>query len=259
MRLGMPGLIELGELGKQVELCAALGLEFVEIHMDMPAVSLSRLSPQEARRISSDASVDLTLHLPECLDLASFQDPMRDASIQIVRDALDWCHEAGVTLANMHLHGGVYFSLPDRKVFVYQHYQRDFERRLVEAAVPLLAHADSVGVNLCVENGWLQSAEPTLASLLKEHNLHLTWDKGHDGSSGYVNRGFIERHADSVAHMHLHDFVGRSNHLPLFTGELDVRAALDEARDGGWSVVIEVKTEEALRASVEALGRRGAL
>lgn len=50
--------------------------------------------------------------------------------------------------------------------------------------------------------------------------------------------------------MHIHDAMGKKNHLPLGTGELDLPKYFDLANRNNCRVVLETKTVEGLRKSV---------
>ncbi|MBO5274167.1 MAG: hypothetical protein J6I45_06095, partial [Clostridia bacterium] len=52
-------------------------------------------------------------------------------------------------------------------------------------------------------------------------------------------------------HMHLHDALGKRDHLALGSGELDLEGYLDLSCETDSSVVVEVKTVTGLRQSVE--------
>jgi len=119
-------------------------------------------------------------------------------------------------------------------------------------ALLLIENTGTYGQDFVVE-----AAEQLLARY-GEH-VGLTWDVGHDAGSGRQDSAFIARHLDRVAHMHLHDFDGKSAHQPLFTGSVDIQAMLDVARTTQATVVIETKTVQSLTASVAALRARNVM
>lgn len=53
--------------------------------------------------------------------------------------------------------------------------------------------------------------------------------------------------------MHIHDAISKSNHLPLFTGEIDINEKLRLAEKTGSTCVIETKRAKDLIKSVEDL------
>jgi sugar phosphate isomerase/epimerase len=259
LRLGMPWLVELDGIEAQVAACHRLGLDFVELAMNLPCCIPGRLEPAALRAAAGREAVDFTLHLPEETDLASFQPLVRDGWRRLCCEALRWAAGAGIAVLNMHLARGVYFTLPDRRAWLYELYEREFRDALGESFASLAAEASRLGILLCIENtgDW---NEPFLAraleGLLASFDLWLTWDTGHDGAAGFADRALLEHHADRIRHMHLHDFRAGKSHLALYDGELDVEGALAAARRRGAGVVVEVKTLEALETSLARLRAR---
>ncbi|MFW5981484.1 MAG: hypothetical protein ACOCRU_02785 [bacterium] len=72
-------------------------------------------------------------------------------------------------------------------------------------------------------------------------------------TSGLLDNPFITQHKDKIKHIHLHDAIGKKNHLELFTGDLDIISYLKLAQERELDIVIETKTEKALRNSVRKL------
>lgn len=54
-------------------------------------------------------------------------------------------------------------------------------------------------------------------------------------------------------HMHVHGAKGTSPHLALTDGEINIRGRLRLAEEAGFRAVLETKTVEALKRSVEDL------
>ena len=61
------------------------------------------------------------------------------------------------------------------------------------------------------------------------------------------------KHEDRLRHFHIHDALGRKNHMRLGTGELDLAWYIALAQRSRCRAVLEVKTAQALRESVEWL------
>jgi sugar phosphate isomerase/epimerase len=261
LRLGMPTLIEFDDLAANVELCRRLGLSFIELNMNSPLFGPAALPAGELRQISRQSGLEFTLHLPEELDLASFQSPIREGHIAVALDAVSYAAEAAIPLVNMHFGSGVYFTLPDRRVWIYDKYRSEFLARLEGSWARLMETAADNGVTVCIENcGDLSRpfVREGVERLLDLHpSLRLTWDVGHDAAAGFPDTTFMMEHVPRVAHMHLHDADGRDSHRPLLSGKVDVPAAIEFARKNDLRVVIEVKTAAALEESLRSLDERG--
>lgn len=57
--------------------------------------------------------------------------------------------------------------------------------------------------------------------------------------------------------MHMHDELGKKNHMALGTGELDLNKYLQLAKEQSCRIVLETKTIEELTQSVNWISERG--
>ena len=158
-------------------------------------------------------------------------------------------------LLNMHLSRGVYFTLPDRRVYLFSAYRETYLqsmtafRQLCEEAI-----GDS-GIKICIENsdGFTDFQKEALRLLLPSPVFGLTFDVGHNHSCGGMDEPYIREQKEKLYHMHLHDAQGGKNHLALGEGELDIPGYLALAKERHCRVVLETKTIAGLRQSVRWL------
>jgi sugar phosphate isomerase/epimerase len=259
--LGMPTMAELPTLESNLQLARGLGLGLVELNMNLPQYGPQGMAADRVRQAAEAAGLELTLHLPEEIDLASFQPAIRQGNLACCIEAVRWCGRAGIRLVNLHLAPGVYFTLPDRRMWLYEEYRPAFLDSLTTSFTALTAAADESGVTVCLENAgnfqmeFVQQAVEHL--LAAQPRLRLTWDVGHDAATGFHERPLFEKHRDRIGHLHLHDCDGRESHRVLFTGVVDIKAMLDLARSLDVAAVIEVKTPSSLTESIRHLDERG--
>jgi len=252
----MPALIEMPGLHDLADLCQELELSFIELNMNMPDNCPEALDPLEARDVARSIGIELTLHSPDELDLGSLHPTVREGHLGRMREALGWSAQAGVKVINMHLSPGIYFTLPDRRVWIYDRYIDEFTANLWSAYDEMLPLAKASGVDICTEN--VNNFDlPFVAQAIDElcclEPFHLTWDVGHDARSGFKEREVLLRHEDRVRHMHLHDYNGKSDHQVPGTGLVDIPGMLDFARRRDIRVLVEVKDVPSLKASVKAI------
>lgn len=254
--LGMPTLIELRGLEETVQLCSRLGLSFVELNMNMPTFCPEELDAARVKRLSDESGIEFTLHLPEEIDLASFQPPIREGHLARCKQAIQWAADSGITLANIHMNFGVYFTLPDHKVWIYERHEDRYLTNILDSFPQLYRTAADRGVMLAIENAsdfHLPFIQRALKRLSESQGFALTWDIGHDASSRYQDREVLMQYDPRIRHMHLHDYDGKSNHQVPMTGSVDIRSALAFAEERQLRVVIEVKAVEALTESARRL------
>ena len=269
MQFGMPTLIENRTLEENAVLCGELGLRFIELNMNFPEYQVDGLGQtDELTRIADRYRLYYTIHLDENLNIADFNPLVTEAYLETVRRTIlaakallplrDRYGDPGRPLTlNMHMHHGIFITLPDRKV---QMYERDFEtymksftafRSLCEEWI-----GDS-GIMIAVENtdGFRDYEKKAVAYLLQSPKFGLTWDIGHSKAVGEKDVPFLMEHRERLINFHIHDGTETppGNHLALGDGEIDLKDRLRIAESRQARCVLETKTVKALKQSVQWL------
>ena len=231
LQFGMPTLIENRTLEDNIALCKELGLSFVELNMNFPEYQLDKMENVDwFYKNVDEAGIYYTIHLDENMNIADFNPLVREAYLETTRRTIEVAKQF-VTLKNkhgkkeqpfilnMHMHHGIYITLPDKKV---QMYERDFA---------VYMEYISKFVKLCEE--WI----------------------------GETDTPFICAHKDKLCHFHIHDSCENppKDHLALGDGETDLVERLHMAKECNARCVLETKTIEALKRSVEWLKKSGLL
>lgn len=269
MQFGMPTLIENRTLEDNILLCRRLGLSFIELNMNFPEYQTETLAKtDDLMRAAERAGIYYTIHLDENLNIADFNRLVSKAYLETVRcsvaaarklTALCGRYGEGTQplILNMHMNHGIYITLPDRKVRMYE---RDFDvYRKAYAAFRALCEewiGDSP-VRIAVENtdGFHGYEKKIIEYLLESPVFGLTWDIGHSKATGETDVPFITAHQERLIHFHIHDGTENPprNHLALGDGEIDLAQRLRLARSRGARCVLETKTVAALEKSVKWL------
>ncbi|WNS44732.1 TIM barrel protein [Paenibacillus sp. MMS20-IR301] len=259
MKLGMPTLAEYTSIADNVQLCKALGLEFIELNMNLPICTPEKLSPSEIGYYKEKYGIDFTIHLPEELDLSSYHPSIRKGHLERCRQAMEWANLSGIKTLNMHLNNGIYFTLPQTKIWINEQYEADFLELLYDSYSELYHLAKMFEVELCIENTGnfhIPHIRKALDQLSSFNNFYLTWDVGHDAKAGFDEESIFTYFSDHIKHMHLHDYNGKSDHQPLYTGIVPIDNRLEFAQRNDLSVVIEIKTSQSLTESVSELKKK---
>jgi len=188
--------------------------------------------------------------------MGSFHPSMRQGDQDRMREAVGWACQAGIRLINLHMSPGIYFTLPDRRVWIYDRYVDKLTANLWSSYSDLIGLAKASNVEICTENVTnfdLPFIAQAIDELCSMDGFNLTWDVGHDARTGYKEQEVLLRHEGRVRHMHLHDYDGRSDHQVPGTGMIDIPARLEFCRSHGIRALVEVKTASALRESVKAV------
>ena len=254
IKFGMPTLIGKRSILGNVFLCKELGLDFIELNMNLPYCMPNSNTSYELLKIRKEYGIEFTLHFPEDIDFGCFYEEIRQANIRLFKNIATWGAEFGVKKINIHLNPGIYFTLPDEKIFVYEKNSELFMENLIDSLSQVVQIAKPLGILVCIENMQIKGfVEETFKKLASVPDVYFTWDVGHDAMWGYKIEKIYTKYPHKVKHMHLHDYNGKSDHQPLFTGEISLEERLKFAYENDLTVVIETKTQAALKQSLEAL------
>jgi sugar phosphate isomerase/epimerase len=274
-QFGMPTLIENKTLEDNIALCKRLGLKFIELNMNFPEYQLEQLEQTGTFiKAAEQAQIYYTIHLDENLNIADFNSLVAEAYCETVRRTIEVAKKLlplrdkygdptqPLTL-NMHMNHGIYITLPDKKV---QMYERDFETymdsfaRFRKSCEHWIADSD---IKIVIENtdGFRDYEKKSIDFLLESPFFALTWDIGHSKAIGEKDVPFIKSHADRLIHFHIHDGSENppKNHLALGDGEIDLDDRLRLAESRNARCVLETKTVAALEKSVNYLKRRSGI
>jgi len=255
----MPTLLETKTPEVCAELCHELGLAFVELSMDMPEYQVDRLDVKKLRHIADKHQIFYTIHLSGFLNPCDFNDKIATAHVETALEAIETAKVLAMPILNMHLPSGDYFTLPDRKVCLFDEYEAEFLQKLAAFRDACTKATGSADMKICVENtrAFQQPfGVKGLALLLESPVFAVTFDIGHDAGNDFKQRPLINQHIGRLHHMHMHDAKERSSHLTFGEGDLDLAGYLDLAQIHNCRIVLEVKTVEGLRRSVEWLKER---
>ena len=275
IQFGMPTLIENGTLEENVDLCKSLGLKFIELNMNFPEYQVDKLEETEKLiSLAGQAGIYYTIHLDENLNIADFNPLVTEAYLETVRRSIEVARKLIVLrdkygdksqplTLNMHMNHGIYITLPDRKV---QMYERDFDTYMKSFALFRDSCEEWIkdgDILIAVENtdGFRDYEKKAIEFLLESPKFCLTWDIGHSKAVKEKDVPFILDHKKYLKHFHIHDGSENpaKNHLALGDGEIDLIDRLNLAKERNARCVLETKTIEALKYSVEWLGDKGVL
>ena len=265
----MPTLIENRTLQENALLCSSLGLQFIELNMNFPEYQTEYLlDTAPLLQTAEKYGLYYTIHLDENLNIADFNHLISQACLETVRQSILAARELiclrdcygdrhQPLVLNMHMNHGIHITLPDRKV---QMYERDPELYFSSFAKFRSLCEEWIGSSdlmICVENtdGFRSYERKAIEYLLESPKFGLTWDIGHSKSVDEKDVPFILEHTDHLIHFHIHDAteIPPQNHLALGDGEIDLIERLVLADRRNARCVLETKTVEALKHSVQWL------
>lgn len=262
IRFGMPTLIERPSIRESAALCRELGLGFVEMNMNLPQYQAGVMDAADLERVAKEYGIGYSVHLDENMNIADFNPLVREAHLQTTVQTIELAKKLQIPVLNMHMPLGVYFTLPDRKVYLLGEYPENYldsARRFRDACHGAIGDS---GVKICIENwsGYRSWQIPVLDALLESDAFGLTFDVGHNFCISGADEPMILERKAKLFHMHLHDVKdGTRDHQALGTGDLDINKYLCLAKERNATVVVETKTVDGLRQSVQWLKEKDLL
>lgn len=223
-------------LHREVAWMAELGLDFIDLTVEPPAVATWQLNPREVAALLRDHRLGVVGHTAYYLPIASSFESLRRAAIDELKKAIEFFGALGAKWMNVHPDGHAPFV--DEQTIIWRNIES--LRELVEFARPL-------GVGIMLEN--VPGRFNTVAQLtpifdaVPDAGLHL--DIGHSNLAVMRNTApeLIARFTRRLAHVHLHDNRGghADLHLALGMGDLDVQAHVRQLRGSGYDGTITLE------------------
>lgn len=253
LQFGMPALIEIGSMEETMKLCKKLGLAFVELNMNLPQYQVENLEDTAyLKSLKEKYQIGFTIHLDENLNVCDFNKAVAMAYMETVKRTIQAAEALDVPVLNMHMNHGVHFTLPERKVHLFEQYFEDYMESWKNFCTICEKSIGDSGIKICIENtnGYRDYEKPAIEYLLKSDVFGLTWDIGHSNAAANMDEKFILANSGKLRHFHVHDSLGKNDHMTLGTGEIDLDQRLRIAKGCQCSCVVETKTIEALNKSV---------
>lgn len=235
-------------------LCGELGLSFMELNTNFPLHQPHLLDAEELNALAKQYGIFYTIHLNDEMPVAEFSPSVADGYRQAVLQAIELAKKIGVKKLNMHLAEGAHYTMPDKIVYFYEAYLADYLKGMAEFRDLCEAAIGDSGIMICMENvgGFRDFQLAALEVLLESPVFGLTLDIGHNYCTGGVDEPWIMNHADRLHHMHMHDAKdGKKDHQALGLGEIDIPHFAELADKHSCTVVLETKTVDGLRQSVQ--------
>ena len=280
LQFGMPTLIELNSIRENAELCKELGLHFVELNMNMPYCTILGCSDKnnsdvenfikELTNLKNEFGIYFTIHIDENFNFADFNSYVKEAYYQTMKSVIENAKKINCPILNMHINHGIYFTLPTEKVFLFKKYNQNYMNDVLEFSSLCqneiennVENENQILPKVVIENtdGWKDFEKVAINKFLENSNFGLTLDIGHSESIGNIDEELILENKNKLFHFHIHDGTlpdektksyGK-NHLTLGTGKINLEERLNLAKECNGRCVIETKTVDSLRKSVEWL------
>ncbi|EQB90415.1 sugar phosphate isomerase/epimerase [Clostridium punense] len=149
---GMPTLIETYSIEQCVGLCKELGLSFIELNMNLPEYQIDAMDIPYLKSICEKEDIYFTIHIDEDSNVCDFNNDVASAYTKTILSTIKAAKELKVPVLNMHMPNGVYFTLPNKKVFLFDKYKDIYMAKLREFMHECEKAIGDKNIKICVEN-----------------------------------------------------------------------------------------------------------
>jgi sugar phosphate isomerase/epimerase len=255
MKIGMPTLLETRDIDACVALCRDISMDFIELNMNFPQYQVDTIDIEHLKKQMKENHLFYTIHLEEELNVCGYNKEVTAAYLNTVRKTIDIAKQLKAPILNMHMAEGIYITLPGERVYLFGQYKDLYLKMLNDFRVMCETAIGESEIKICIENcnGYSEYAKEGIELLLESKVFALTFDIGHNHTTGGMDETFIREHKDRLIHMHFHDAVAGKNHLALGDGEIDLVNKFALAKECGCRCVLETKTIAGLKESVGRL------
>jgi sugar phosphate isomerase/epimerase len=223
-------------LETEMEWMAELGLGFIDLTLEPPQTASWKTDGREVRKLCEKFGLRVVGHTAFYLPLASAIKELRQAAVHELCRCINVFAETGARFMNVH--ADRYTPMHSRSFFIEGN---------IESLGELIEHGKKFGVGIMVENlpGDYNNAAQLgeLLNPLPDLGLHL--DIGHANLLVPANTTgeILSAFGDRLRHVHLHDNKGGHEdlHLPLGTGNIDVRSAAGALKESKYDGTITLE------------------
>jgi len=94
--VGMPTLIYLETLQKNIEFCHSINLDLLKMNMNLPYLQI-----EELKKIHLPKELQFSIHLPEDLNVWDFNPKVRKAYIETLTETLEYAEKQNIQIPNL--------------------------------------------------------------------------------------------------------------------------------------------------------------
>ncbi len=256
IKFGMPVLMEYDNVRDNVLLASKLGLDFVELNLNMlyclPTFHLAK----ELEHYKREYKIGFTAHYYDTVDISSINTHYQ-TFLYTDFEHLGSILQGVIKRLVVHIEPGAYMTIRGEKNHVYSQDEGYIDRSL-NTLIHLRSVLSKYHIELMLENVPIKPWMSELYDVLNKHGFKFCWDVGHDKIyDDFLYSSIRKKYSLNVKHMHLHNVKDGMDHRSLEAGVLPINDRIDYAIDHNVQVVVEVKDRENLERSIKYLEENG--
>lgn len=245
MKFGMPTLVTFNNIEENVKFAKKYNLDFIELNMDLPYC----LNIENGSLKKYD--IEFTMHISEKINISELNNNLRISYLDEAIRQINLGIKNNIKKFNLHIDSGVYFTLPDKKFFLNEKFEDIYINNLNESCKVLNDFAKKNNININFENTKIHKFTHKAIEIINRYDyLGYTLDIGHNEKNGdKAYPKFLS--SNKIRHIHLHDYDGKTDHLTIGQGIIDLEKYRGVLNNN--YIVIEIKVEDELTNSINYL------
>ncbi len=252
VKIGMPVLMEYDNVLDNVLLAKELGLDFVELNINMLYCKPNEEFRHMLLEYKEKYDIEFTMHYYDTLDIGSTSKYYRNYLYTEFSEIGKYL-EGVISRIILHLEPGAYMTINSEKNYVYKA-DKDYVTRTVNTVKTIEEILSTFSIGVYLENVPIAPFMEELYKELNDSGCKFCFDIGHNVIyHNYLYEEFRKKYNLNVKHMHMHNAYNKKDHQELLKGEVYIPSYFDFAIEHDVDIVIEVKDIENLRRSIKYL------
>ena len=250
IKLGMPILYEFDNLEDNFKLAKELGLDFVELNLNF-GYCRSEMEEKKVKELLDKYKIEATLHFYDEADMGSYEEVVNAYLVLLKRYAS--LGKGYIKMMNFHNNPGPVVTISGVKNYIYAKEYDSYIKRVIHNFKEIECILKEFDIKMVIENvDGAKGADFLIDNYdyFKQEGFTFTYDIGHDNMQGDALYNYIQSKDLKFDEFHFHDGNGKTCHLALGEGTIDLKYYKELAIKNDSYVLLEVKSSEDLRKSV---------
>ncbi len=257
MKIGFQIMFEDAGLEDIIANAKREGFNCIEINLTDPNFYPDRIKKENYNAIKN-SDIDILLHAPNTLSFFFFEKHYVNASIEIMKEIIDFADELKIKVITMHIGDSCTISYLGKIQKLHDFFPDEFKNIVYDALCEVFVYAKDKSPYLSIENAGAVKTDlgkEIVEKILNEFKpAKLTWDWGHTNLRKNKEREreekFFEKHLDRVIEVHLHDNKGDyDEHNVVGKGNVNFRKYLKIMETHDPYYIFEIRPADRVRES----------
>jgi len=247
MKLGMPQLYEFDTVEENIVLAKELNLDFIELNLNF---GYCRKEMEEGKlyNLLKKYNIQATLHFYDEADFGSYDEVVNAYLILLEKYAK--LGKDYIKLINVHNNPGPIVTISGVKNYIYDKEYNEYIQRLIKNLKKAEEICNKYDIEMVIENTNIPEYMIKTYNDLFKNDFKFNYDIGHDDNDNYMLLNIIKNIPIQFKEFHIHDGNGKTCHLALSEGTIDIKKFKQLALSNNAYVVLEVKQKTDLLKSV---------